>query len=76
MFAAVHLPPNGSGGLIFGDGSDNPILACLDALLGQQDASQPHLHYPTETQTAGAISDKQRWVANCLYASLPFEVLD
>jgi hypothetical protein len=28
--------PNGSSNLIFGDGSDDPQQACLDAFLGQQ----------------------------------------
>ncbi len=35
LFAAVHLQSNGSSGLTFGDGSDNPITAHLEALQGQ-----------------------------------------
>jgi hypothetical protein len=34
-FAAVHLLPKGIGKLVFSNGSDNPIPAHLEALLGQ-----------------------------------------
>jgi hypothetical protein len=34
LFAVIHLPLSSSGGLVFGDGLDNPIPACFDALLG------------------------------------------
>jgi hypothetical protein len=33
LFAMVHLPPNGGGGLVFGDSSDDTLQACLEALL-------------------------------------------
>jgi hypothetical protein len=58
LFAAIYLPSNGSGGLVFGDSSDDLILACLDALLGQQEAGQTSLHFQQRNQTAGAISGK------------------
>jgi hypothetical protein len=35
LFAAVFLPPKGIGELLFSDGSDDPILVRLGAVLGQ-----------------------------------------
>jgi hypothetical protein len=34
-FATVFLPLNGGSKLVFGDGSDDPLPACLEAALGQ-----------------------------------------
>ncbi len=40
----VHPQSNGVGELVFGDGPANPVAARLDAVQGQQDASQLGLH--------------------------------
>ncbi len=36
LFAAVHLLPKGVSKLVFSDSSDDPILARLEAVLGQR----------------------------------------
>ncbi len=53
-FAVVNSPPKGVGKLVLGDGSDDPLWDCLEAVLGQQEASQLRLHIPKEK--------KVRWV--------------
>jgi hypothetical protein len=71
-FAAVHLPPNGGGGLVFDDISDYPNQARLGALLGQRDASQLS-HYSLKQKQAwwGNIRQRER-VAHRLYAFAAF----
>ncbi len=60
LFTEIHLPRNGSGGLVFGDGTDDPITACLDALLGQGDASQLRLYSPLGQNLATrAVADSR-----------------
>jgi hypothetical protein len=39
LFGAVQPLQNGSGRLFFGDGSDDPLQACLEAVLGWRDIS-------------------------------------
>ncbi len=50
------------GKLIFNVGLDDPIIDGLEALLGQQDASQLWLYSPTENEPVGVISGEQgKW---------------
>jgi hypothetical protein len=36
LFPVVHLSTHGGGGLVFGDGSDDPLQARLEAVMGQE----------------------------------------
>ncbi len=47
LFAGVHLPQEVGGGLVFAYGSDDPLLALLEAALGQREVCQLRLHIPT-----------------------------
>ncbi len=53
LFSAVHLPPNGRGGLDSSDGLDDPLQACLEAVQVQQE--QLYLQSPKEKKVCTAI---------------------
>jgi hypothetical protein len=44
LFAALHPPLKGVVKFVYCDGSSEPLLACLEAVLGQQEVSQLQLH--------------------------------
>ncbi len=75
LFVAVHLPPKGVSKLVFSDSSDDPILARLEAVLGN--ASQFWLHSGTEKNVRWGYTWPIGQVANgCLYALPPLQGLD
>jgi hypothetical protein len=53
LSTAVHPPPKSVGELVFDDGSDNPITACLEAFPGTR-RGQPALDFcPQEERKVG-----------------------
>jgi hypothetical protein len=54
----VHPLPKGVRELIFGNGSDDPLQAHLEAVLGQREASQLQLHCLKEKKSTVAIFSK------------------
>jgi hypothetical protein len=45
LFAALLLPPDGSGELFFSDGVQYPFTHAIEAFLGQVKASQLFFHF-------------------------------
>jgi hypothetical protein len=43
LFALLIPPPEGSGKVVFAEGSDDPLLGVLEGVLGQGEASHLHL---------------------------------
>jgi hypothetical protein len=74
LFTAVHPLLKSIGTLIFGDGSDDPLQARLEAVLGQQEASQLRLRSLKEKTSAGQYL-MNRATAIGFTPSQPFEVL-
>lgn len=57
LSAVVHLLQKVVGELVFGDGSDDPLLACIETILGQQ-ADQLGFCPREEKKSAGAKTGK------------------
>jgi hypothetical protein len=75
MFTVVHPLSKVVGKLVFGDGLDNLITACLEAVLGQGDASQFFTLGLGNKSTEAKSDIKGRWPI-IFMALPPFEVLD
>jgi hypothetical protein len=77
LFPVVHLSTHGGGGLVFGDGSDDPLQARLEAVMGQERPpaiSDFAVGFGKRTNSAEVISGKKGGWRIFFLPSLSFEV--
>jgi hypothetical protein len=73
LLAAFYPLLNGGGKLALGVGSDDPLPACLEGYLRQQEASQLEPHSTEGKMSAWALSSKEvRW----RIVQMPFATVD